>query len=498
MLNVKPYHFSIQPEHDVSETIQTPEWVRDAIFYQIFPDRFAKSDRVQKPSNLEPWDSPPTIFGFKGGDLLGVEEHLDYLLDLGINAIYFNPIFQSASNHRYHTHDYYRVDPLLGGDRAFRSLLDTAHARGIRIILDGVFNHCSRGFFQFNHLLECGQQSPYVGWFTAYRFPLDAYNETHEPNYAAWYNLHALPKFNTDNPQVRSFLWDVGEYWVQYGIDGWRLDVPHEIDDDSFWQEFRRRVKGANPEAYIVGEIWSESQRWLQGDQFDAVMNYVFTRAVTAFFGAKTLADAFPGGGYPKLKPLTAEAFSAEIDRMLSLYKWEITSVQLNLLGSHDTARFLYMVSEDKSALKLATLYQMTMPGAPSIYYGDEIGLTGGYEPASRGAMPWDESQWDLDLRGYFQRAIALRKANVALRRGTYRALHARGEQYVFLREHPDQTVVVAFNVSQNEQRIEVSLAGLPGTPRAIFGEPVALSREGDTLALTAPGRSGIVLALDA
>ncbi len=482
----------------MSQTIQTPEWVRDAIFYQIFPDRFAKSERVQKPANLEPWDAPPTVFGFKGGDLLGVEEHLDYLLDLGINAIYFNPIFQSASNHRYHTHDYYRVDPLLGGDRAFRSLLDSAHARGLRVVLDGVFNHCSRGFFEFNHLLECGPQSPYVGWFTPYRFPLDAYDESHEPNYAAWYNLHALPKFNTDNPQVRSFLLDVGEYWVQFGIDGWRLDVPYEIDDDAFWQEFRRRVKDANPDAYIVGEIWRESQRWLQGDQFDAVMNYIFTRAATAFFGAKTLSNLDPGGGYKRLKPLAAQAFAAEIDRMMGLYDWAITSVQLNLLGSHDTARFLTMVSEDKSALRLATLFQMTMPGAPSVYYGDEIGLTGGYEPASRGAMPWVESAWDRDLRGYFQRAIALRKENVALRRGTYRVALAQGTQYAFVREHEDQRLLVAFNTTQDEQQMSIPLDSAAGRPRSIFGEPGTLTVDEGAVTLIAPGRSGIVLALDA
>lgn len=480
------------------QSIQTPDWTKDAVFYQIFPDRFARSERVEKPKNLEAWDSPPTVFGFKGGDLLGVEEHLDYLLDLGINAIYFNPVFQSASNHRYHTHDYFRVDPLLGGDAALRSLLDHAHARGVRIVLDGVFNHCSRGFFQFNHLLECGSESPYVSWFTPHQFPLNAYDETQEPNYAAWYNLHALPKFNTDNPQVRRFLWDAAEYWVRFGIDGWRLDVPYEIDDDAFWQEFRRRVKTANPDAYIVGEIWRESQRWLQGDQFDAVMNYIFTRAATAFFGAATLADVWPGGGYDKLKPLTAEAFAAEIDRMLGLYDWEITSVQLNLLGSHDTARFLHMVGEDQSALRLATLYQMTMPGAPSIYYGDEIGLTGGYEPASRGGMPWDESAWDTDLRAFFQRAIALRHEQIPLRRGTYRALLARGDQLAFMREYEGQRVVAAFNTARNEAALEIPLGDVPGVPRAVFGEPVSLNRGAQSLTLTAPARSGIVIALDA
>ena len=390
--------------------INTPDWVKDAIFYQIFPERFAKSDRVQKPSNLESWDSPPTTYGFKGGDLLGVAEHLDYLDDLGINAIYFNPIFQSASNHRYHTHDYCRVDPLLGGDDAFRELLDAAHARGIRIVLDGVFNHASRGFFQFNHILECGEQSPYLDWFTVKGFPLHAYDHTHRPNYAAWIGLPALPEFNTANPQVREFIFGVAEYWVRFGIDGWRLDVPYEIDDDSFWQEFRRRVRAANPDTYIVGEIWHEAQRWLQGDQFDAVMNYIQARAVIAFFGAKSLAPLEPGGGYKRLSPMSASEFAHEIERMLGLYDWEITSVQLNLLGSHDTPRFVTMVNGNNTALKLAMLFQMTMPGAPTIYYGDEIGLTGGYDPGSRGGMPWDRARWDMDLLDYVGATVHLRR----------------------------------------------------------------------------------------
>jgi len=147
-------------------SIQTPDWVRDAVFYQIFPDRFAKSERIKRAGvKLEAWDTPPNPYGFKGGDLYGVVEHLDYLQDLGINAIYFNPITASASNHRYHTYDYFKIDPLLGGDEAFRELLDAAHSRGIRVVPDGVFNHASRGFWQFHHVLENGEGSPYVDWF---------------------------------------------------------------------------------------------------------------------------------------------------------------------------------------------------------------------------------------------------------------------------------------------------------------------------------------------
>jgi len=214
--------------------VDTPAWVRDAVFYQIFPDRFAQSARVPKPGPLEPWDSPPSLHGFKGGDLLGVAEHLEYIADLGATAIYFTPIFQSASNHRYHTHDYYQVDPLLGGNAAFRTMLEEAHRRGLKVVLDGVFNHASRGFFQFNDILENGPHSPWLDWFTIEGWPLSPYDGSKPANYLAWVGNRALPKLNTDNPQVREFIMQVAEYWLRQGIDGWRLDVPGEIADDAF------------------------------------------------------------------------------------------------------------------------------------------------------------------------------------------------------------------------------------------------------------------------
>ena len=168
---------------------QTPDWVRDAVFYQIFPDRFARSITVPKPRHLDEWGAPPTYHGYQGGDLIGVVEHLDYLVDLGINALYFTPIFQSASNHRYHTHDYEKVDPMLGGNAALRRMLDEAHARGIRVVLDGVFNHASRGFFPFHDILENGPNSAYLDWFTVKEFPLYAYDAEKSPNYRAWWGL---------------------------------------------------------------------------------------------------------------------------------------------------------------------------------------------------------------------------------------------------------------------------------------------------------------------
>ncbi|PSP12221.1 MAG: alpha-amylase, partial [Cyanobacteria bacterium SW_9_47_5] len=243
--------------------IQTPDWVKNAVFYQIFPDRFAKSKqphqgklsdkklRVSYNVSFEPWEAPPTLQGYKGGDLWGVIEQLDYLQDLGINAIYFTPIFQSASNHRYHTHDYYRVDPLLGGNEALMALLEAAHRRNMKVVLDGVFNHASRGFYFFNDILENGPYSPWVDWFKIKDWPLSAYDGNKPANYVGWTGNRALPEFNHDNPDVREYLMEVGEHWIEVGIDGWRLDVADEIETPGFWQEFRDRIKGINPDAYI-------------------------------------------------------------------------------------------------------------------------------------------------------------------------------------------------------------------------------------------------------
>jgi cyclomaltodextrinase len=482
-------------------SIETPEWVRDAVFYQIFPDRFARSERVPKPSNLEPWDSPPTVHGFKGGDLLGVVEHLDYLQDLGVTAIYFNPVFQSAANHRYHTYDYYQVDPILGGNQALRALLDEAHRRGMRVILDGVFNHASRGFFQFHHLLENGEASPYRDWFIVNGYPLQPYNAPKgKHGYEAWWNLPALPKLNTDTPAVRAFLWDVATHWIEFGVDGWRLDVPAEIDDDEFWQEFRRRVRAANPEAYIVGEIWHDAERWLRGDQFDAVMNYLFTRACLGFFVGDNLLQAeVARSGYRKIEVLDDQAFADEIERLLALYPRAVTDVQFNLLGSHDTPRFKTLARGDDSAYRLAPLFQMTYPGAPSIYYGDEIGLEGRHDPGCRGTFPWDEGRWDRDLCAYVRRCIALRKAHPALRRGDFRWLFVGNDVVAFGRRLADETLLIVLNNSHRPVTVSVPVGGYLDDGcllRDVWGDAVLAVARGRVEGAQVPARSGVVLEL--
>jgi cyclomaltodextrinase len=442
---------------------QTPDWVRDAIFYQIFPDRFARSATLPKPWRLDEWGAPPTYKGYQGGDLLGVVEHLDHLVDLGVNAVYFTPIFQSASNHRYHTHDYEQVDPMLGGTPAVRRLIDEAHDRGIRVVLDGVFNHASRGFFPFHDIMENGPNSAYLDWFTVKGFPLHAYDAQKAPNYQAWWGLPALPKFNTDCPAVREFLWGIGRKWIEFGIDGWRLDVPNEIDDDAFWREFRSRVRAVNPEAYLVGEVWTDAQRWLQGDMWDAVMNYQFTRACIAFFIGEAVnePDLRKTSLHP-VGPATAEAFRRNIERLLGLYHPDVSAVMLNLLGSHDTARFLTLARGDKTALRLATLFQMTYPGAPSIYYGDEIGMVGGHDPANRGAFPWHKNDlWDTELLHEFQRLIALRRQRPALRRGSFQFLWAADNVVAFARQFRNETIFVVINAGRHTERLDLPLENL-------------------------------------
>lgn len=493
-----------------------PDWVADAVFYEIFPDRFARSARVARAGlNLEDWDSPPTRHGFKGGDLFGVAEHLDYLQDLGINAIYLTPIFASASNHRYHTYDYLRVDPLLGGDQGLRGLLDSAHRRGMHVILDGVFNHASRGFWQFHQTLENGASSPYVDWFyfdpdhLSGKKHWGAYPSIQEEEdiqregslraigYQGWWNMPGLPKFNTKTPAVREFLFGVAEHWIRSGIDGWRLDVPGEIDDDSFWQEFRTRVRALNPDAYIVGELWHDARRWLNGDQFDASMNYMVSMACLGFFAGDhlDLNEALKAGGYQGyLQPLDAQGFASRIDANLALYSPEVNRVQLNLIDSHDTPRFLTCVRDDADSLRLAWTFVFSFPGAPCIFYGDEIGLVGRQDPDCRQPFPWEPSKWNAELRRFVQELISVRRTHPALRRGDYRSVYSDRGIHAFRRRIDGESILIALNAAGMAQTVRVDVSTeRRSEPKPIFGR-AEIEVHGDQIQLRLPARAGAMI----
>ena len=510
-----------------------PDWVRDAVFYQIFPDRFAASARVPKPGELESWDEPPTTHGFKGGDLLGIAEHLDDLAALGITALYLNPVFASASNHRYHTFDYETVDPLLGGNDALRELLDQAHGRGMRVILDGVFNHASRGFWPFHHILENGILSPYRDWFhldpdvLAGRRGLAAYPGHAEPKaplgYRAWWDLPALPELNHSNPAVREYIYGIAERWLRFGIDGWRLDVPEDIDEPGFWEEFRRRSLAVNPEAYLVGEIWNPAPEWLagapeggpdgghsdggrsDGGRFDGLMNYPLAEAILSFVGAGRLDEPLVAKTHEygrNVRAIDGPEFGRQLERVMTTYEPAVSQLQLNLLDSHDTPRFLSLAGGDRSALRLATLTQMTLPGAPCIYYGDEIGMEGREDPDCRRSYRWDPSQQDGDLRAFVAGLIALRKAEPAMRRGRFKLLEAESSTegsavaYALESRPGGQSVVVAVNAADVPIRLRIGLPALSTLPVEQVSWPG--SEWTATFAPAAPGDETLEVGLEA
>lgn len=461
--------------------MSTPYWVRDAIFYQIFPDRFANGDPHNDPPNVQPWGSSPTNWGFQGGDLLGILQHFDYLLGLGINAIYLNPIFTATSNHRYNTSDYYQIDPKLGTMQDFHELMDAAHRNNVRVILDGVFNHCGRGFFAFVDVLENGEYSPYKDWFHIHQFPLDAYGDGDEPNYTGWWNNKSLPKLNTDNPEVRNYLFDVARYWIEQGADGWRLDVPNEINDDAFWEEFRHVVKSANRDAYLVGEIWDVNPRWANDTHFDGLMNYPIRDALIPLLqGRENLLQ-----------------FNERVERFFKAYKRENINAMYFMLSSHDTERIKTILGNDLSKTKLAYQFQMAFPGAPAIYYGDEIGLEGERDPDCRRAFPWKETTWNRELSQWIRRLVALRKRMPVLRHGEYIRLLADNDLYAYARTLGEETVLMAMNPTAQNRRISIPCSRLKWEDGRIIqnlleGQKYTVS--GTKLKLDLPAWSGVWL----
>ena len=398
----------------------------EAVIYQIFPDRFRRSGRVQEQHGLtlNPWGSDPTAPGFQGGDLYGVIDALDHLQGMGVTCLYLTPIFSSAANHRYHTYDYFEVDPLLGGNAALDALISAVHTRGMRLVLDGVFNHCGRGFWAFHHLTENGAASPYRDWFHIRQWPINPFPSKGEScGYDCWWSIPSLPKFNHANQAVQNHLLSVARHWLERGIDGWRLDVPDEVPQE-FWIEFRRVVRAANTDAWIIGEIWGDARSWLQGDQFDGVMNYRIGWSTLGWSGDKALRQSYQNPDYP-LQPRSTEELLNIWSTTTGWYRPEANLAQMNLLDSHDVPRALHSLKGDVNALRLALLLLFLQPGAPCIYYGTETGLAGGPsaeqssgpEPACREAFPWDQP-WNADLRATILQLSELRRDYPLLRKG--------------------------------------------------------------------------------
>ncbi|MFP4508503.1 MAG: glycoside hydrolase family 13 protein [Spirochaetaceae bacterium] len=397
------YNFPVLAE---SGELAVPPWAQDAIAYQIFPERFSRDNDNASEAGQDDWYGPIAHRSFLGGTIRGIIDKLDYLADLGINLIYLNPIFPSRSNHKYDTRDYFDIDPAFGTKDDFRDLVNACHDRGMRIILDGVFNHSGKDFFAFQDVLEKGETSEYADWFVCDSFPLDP-QITHGPQlqYKSFGYFHAMPKFNHANPAVIDYICKVGCYWVEeFGIDGWRMDVADEVPFD-VWRTFRKRVHKVNPNVLLLAEIWYDSRPWLQGDQFDSVMNYLFFDAVIDFVAEKSIQ---------------ASEFSHRLGFIRGLYKKPVFDVLWNLIDSHDTPRFLHRAQEDTLKLEMAALLQMTFPGIPCVYYGDELAMTGGADPDCRRGMRWNRIESHGHIRSYYKRLIQARKNIPALRYGDF------------------------------------------------------------------------------
>ena len=407
-----------------------PGWLHDAVFYQIFPDRFRNGDPSNDPPGTSPWGAKPTNTSWSGGDLDGVRQALDYLQDLGITALYLNPIFEADTNHGYNTADYEHVARRFGGDVAFGRLLAALKSRGLRVILDGVFNHTGIAFWAFQDLIRRGAKSAYAAWYTVRSWPIDVSGK--HPNYDCWWGFAGLPRLRVDaNPEVRDYLLSAVRRWTERGIDGWRLDVPNEVDHP-FWKAFRRVVRAVNPDAYIVGEIWEDGGPWLQGDEFDAVMNYRFRRALLEFL-CSGAADATQA--------------AHQLDRVRMDYPPGTTQALFDLIGSHDTERFLTLAHGERWRVDAAVALQLTAAGPPSIYYGDEVGLAGGKDPDDRRCFPWDLAGRSNPVLALHRRLIALRREHALGRFGE--ASHAALTPDVLVMRRPGpggQELVVLVN----------------------------------------------------
>jgi glycosidase len=422
--------------------LNIPDWVKEAVFYQIFPERFANGDKSNDPPKLLAWDAKPGPRSFLGGDLQGIIDNLDYIVQLGANAIYLTPIFHAPSNHKYDTIDYLTIDPHFGDFKTFKTLVDSCHQRGVKVVLDGVFNHIGWESPQFRDLLEKGEESQYAHWFHIHHYPITTHPR---PNYDSFGFVASMPKLNTANPEVREFLLNVGEWWVrEAGIDGWRLDVANEVDH-GFWREFRRRIKAVNPEAYIVGEIMHLAGPWLRGDQFDGVMNYRLTEALTEFIA---------------IQSIDAAEFTRRLNSLVFYYQHNAAAASLNLLDSHDTPRFLNKCSKDKKLQKLAALALFTLPGVPCIYYGDEIGMEGEQDPDCRRGMIWDPKLQDQDMLAWYKKLIELRKTHPALSRGQISIYP--GQPAGWRRAWQKQELAVFINPSSEPSPLPLEYTGEP------------------------------------
>ncbi len=433
-----------------------PSWVKDTVWYQIFPERFANGNSSLNPEGVLPWNSKTDVSNedFFGGDLQGIIDHLDYIKDLGIGGIYFCPIFHSPSSHKYDTTDYFNIDPSFGRNEDFKRLVDEAHKRGIRVMLDAVFNHC--GFYHpyWQDVVKKGRDSEFFDCFYVHKTPVVnfgkngkkghlTYDEMKNLNYETFAYASNMPKLNTNNKLMRDHLLEVAEFWIkEYKIDGWRLDVSNEVSHD-FWRAFRRKVKDLNPDVYIVGENWDNSYPWLVGDQFDAVMNYELLNVIWDFIATSDRIKT----------PIGVKAFTYHLGDYLIEYPKHVSAHMFNMMDSHDTPRIVNICEGNLSKAMLIYVLQMIMPGSPSLYYGSEIGLK-----VDRECMTF-EGATEHTLYKQIKRLIELRHKHPSMTSDVFEwlVIDEVSNSFVLKKTTANETLYLALNNSPSSVVLEAA-----------------------------------------
>ena len=425
----KTLSYFIMPWMNPADVCTTPSWVNDTVWYQIFPERFCNGDPSIDPENVKPWQSGKVgMHDFYGGDIKGIRDKIPYLKDLGITGIYLNPVFESTTNHKYNTRNYKLVDPHFGTNEELRALVDEAHAAGIRVMLDAVFNHTGYDHPMWLDVLEKGQESKYAQWYMVNKWPIERGRDTKDGRYYSFAFAEYMPKLNTNNPEVQDYLLDIIKFWIDtFDIDGLRFDVGNEVSH-SFLKAIRYMTKRVKSDFYLLGEIWHDSISWLLGDEYDSVMNYPLTTAIADFWVYKNR---------------DRQSFEYDINRCFTMYYSQVNDVLFNLLDSHDTNRLF-----DKCHKNIDIFYQQlavlfTMPGSPCIYYGTEVALDGGYDPDCRRCMPWS----DIDA-GKLDDKLSEMKSLISMRK-TIQACKSRN--FHFPNDIAKDRVISYLKIGDNE-----------------------------------------------
>lgn len=505
--SVRDYSIWVQPAVGAEEifgpfVLENPpvglDWVAGSVGYQVFPERFWNGDPTNDAATLandeynfnqlwnrNPQAARPFLSGWSdrpagdhcchqyfGGDLEGFIQKLPHLVGLGVSLVYFNPLFEAGSAHGYDTHDYYQVAAKFGGERALRRALDLARQRGIRVIFDFVPNHTGIGFFAFQDVIKNGEKSPYYNWYFIKKWPFIPGDAN---SYEAWGGFGSLPRLNTANPEVRQYLYKVAAHWIGFGFDGLRVDVANEIlGPETFFPELRQAVRAVNPQAYLVAEIWGRDASWLQGDQFDSLMNYAIGRDILLRYAR--------GGSLALYNGRRAQN---ELSRVYLEYSEAAASMGFNLIDSHDTARMLSELGggglfdtpgeQARARQKLAVGLLYALPGVPFYFQGNECAFTGekpGAPPYElyRYPMQWDRC--DPATLAWFQKLGQLRRQIPALNQSAFRVYAGEGGLLAFWRGEPGPNEVLV--VAQNQPAL-IALALPEGTWRDLWtGESVA------------------------